>query len=137
MTVSATALKLCADPDLQRNPATTVEVCTQKFLALGGTIQSVSWAKGNTSNETWESKIMESLLCNLSTIHEVPCASGPVKLPRGAAIYPICSGGSCRSQTVWAHLMKNFETQLTMFQLQTRKESSVDPLMPTQILKDL
>lgn len=73
------------DGDLQKEPTSTVEACAKRFLAKGGTIESIAGVD----------------------------VTKRVKLPRGAAIYPVCSGGSFRSQSVWAHL-KKFEPQIVL-----------------------
>lgn len=74
------------DKDLQSTPTTSVAACTAQFIAKGGKLVVVPSEKSSVR----------------------------IKLPRGAAIFPICSGGSYRSPSVFAFL-KKFENKITLF----------------------
>lgn len=76
------------DQDLEKNPLTCVKKCLQDFLQKGGVFQSVS---------------------NLASVTE-PI----VRLDFGDAVYPVCSGGWCRSQSLWA-LLTPFSNKITLF----------------------
>lgn len=79
---------ICKDSDLECHSATTVQRCLQDFFQKGGTLHCVS---------------------NLNEV-----SAPQVDLSVGDAVYPICSGGVCRSQTLWA-LLRPFADQIVLF----------------------
>ncbi len=83
-----TSLPFKKDEDLERNFDTNAQNCLQDFVQKGGSFQSIS----NLSEAT----VTQIRLCV------------------GDAVYPICSGGFCRSQALWAVLQK-FSSQITLF----------------------
>lgn len=76
------------DADLEGNTNTTADQCLERFLAKGGTFQYIS---------------------DFSTTSKSVILISP-----GDAVYPICSGGYCRSQTLWA-LLHPFQDHITLF----------------------
>lgn len=66
------------DKDLEKDPNSTAKACLQKFLQMGGTLQTIP---------------------DLTAIREPQ-----VHLHPNDAVYPVCTGGSYRSQTLWAIL---------------------------------
>ncbi len=76
------------DEDLEKDRATTAKKCLEIFFNKGGILQSIS---------------------NLSLVTQPS-----VRLRIGDAVYPICSGGWCRSQTLWA-ILQPFSDQIILF----------------------
>lgn len=76
------------DGDLEKNASTTAQQCLKIFLQKGGVLQSI---------------------CNLSDSH-VP----PIRLKAGDAVYPVCTGGWCRSQALWA-ILKLVSEEIVLF----------------------
>lgn len=76
------------DEDLEKNPATAARKCLEDFFHKGGVLQSIS---------------------NLSSV-TLPY----VHLHMGDAIYPVCSGGWCRSQALWA-ILQPYSDQIILF----------------------
>lgn len=76
------------DGDLEKNPSTAAHQCIKVFLQKGGSLQSIS---------------------NLSD-----SAVSSIQLNVGDAVYPICSGGWCRSQALWA-ILKPLSDQIVLF----------------------
>lgn len=79
VSVSPQVVATIAEEDLERNPESTLTRCTQRFLAMGGTLERYSDEKDTRR----------------------------VKLLPGATIYPVCSGGWCRSQSLYYFLEKH------------------------------
>jgi hypothetical protein len=76
------------DEYLEQNPNTTAQKCMQKFFQKGGTIQCIT------------------------SLTEVTAPK--IRLNLNDAIYPICSGGFCRSQTLWA-ILESISDQIVLF----------------------
>ena len=76
------------DEDLEKDPATAAKKCLQDFFHKGGVLQSIS---------------------NLSSVTQPS-----VHLHVGDAIYPVCSGGWCRSQVLWA-ILQPYSEQVILF----------------------
>lgn len=76
------------DEDLEKDPTTVAKKCLQNFFYKGGILQSIS---------------------NLSSITQPS-----VRLHMGDAIYPVCSGGWCRSQVLWA-ILQRYSDQIILF----------------------
>lgn len=76
------------DDDLEKNPSTSAQNCLNTFLEKGGTFQCV--------------------------LHADEVQIAQIHLSPGNAIYPICSGGVCRSQTLWA-MLQPFSNQIVLF----------------------
>lgn len=76
------------DEDLERTPNTSAQKCLQEFSQKCGTIQCIS---------SFTEMIVPKVRLNL-----------------GDAIYPICSGGFCRSQALWA-ILHPFSDQIILF----------------------
>ncbi len=76
------------DEDLEKDPTTSAKECLQDFLQKGGVLQSIS---------------------DLSSITQPN-----VDLHVGDAVYPVCSGGWCRSQALWA-ILKPYSDQIILF----------------------
>jgi len=77
------------DEDLEANPDTSVQNCVETFLIRGGSIQCIS-GKLDTN-----------------------APRDLIRLSPGDIVYPICSGGFCRSQTLWA-LLKDSHPQIIL-----------------------
>lgn len=75
------------DDDLERNPTTFAQKCLQNFLLKGGIIKYVP---------------------NLAS------SEHKISINLGDAVYPVCSGGWCRSQALWA-ILKPFSDQIILF----------------------
>lgn len=76
------------DEDLEKNPATAAKKCLQDFFYKGGVLQSIP---------------------NLSSVTQPN-----MHLHMGDAIYPVCSGGWCRSQVLWA-ILQPYSDQIILF----------------------
>lgn len=76
------------DKDLEKNPNSTAKTCLQKFLQMGGILQSIP---------------------DLTAVTEPQ-----VHLHVGDAVYPVCTGGSYRSQTLWA-ILKPLSDRILLF----------------------
>ena len=76
------------DEGLEKDPATAAKKCLQDFFHKGGVLQSIS---------------------NLSLVSQPN-----VHLHMGDAIYPVCSGGWCRSQVLWA-ILQPYSDQIILF----------------------
>lgn len=76
------------DEYLERDPNSSAQKCLEEFCKKGGSIQCIS---------------------NL-----IEATAPKVQLNLGDAIYPICSGGFCRSQALWA-ILKPFSDQIILF----------------------
>jgi hypothetical protein len=76
------------DEDLEHNSTYTLHKCLEDFVLKGGNLISIP----NLSDE----------------------AKPQVHLNSGDAVYPICSGGFCRSQALWA-ILHPFSDQITLF----------------------
>lgn len=77
-----------ADQDLENDPNTMARKCLQEFLQKGGRLQSIP---------------------DLSAV-ESPC----IRLHANDAVYPVCSGGWCRSQALWA-ILKPYSSRIILF----------------------
>lgn len=76
------------DEDLERDPNTTAESCLKNFFQKGGCL-----------------KVIPNLL---------ELQGDKIQIYPGDAIYPICSGGWCRSQALWA-ILYPFSDQIVLF----------------------
>lgn len=75
------------EKDLEKNPLTSAKQCLKTFLQKGGTLQSIPYLSPK---------------------------SACIRLHEGDAVYPICSGGWCRSQTLWA-ILQPFSHHIVLF----------------------
>jgi HAD superfamily hydrolase (TIGR01509 family) len=75
------------DEDLESDPQTKAEKCLQEFFHKGGNLHCIA---------------------NLTTVTQ------PFQIREEDAIYPICAGGFCRSQTLWA-ILQPFSEQIVLF----------------------
>lgn len=75
-----------ADPDLQQNETTCLQQCMDEFIKKSGTLIRLE------END------------DLEKFHII----------EGDAIYPACSGGNCRSQTLWV-LFRDFNDKIVLF----------------------
>lgn len=76
------------EADLEKDDLTTGQACLDEFIKKGGTFQFVE---------------------NLDSL-EKPI----IVLEKGMSVYPVCSGGFCRSQTLWA-LLRNYDDKIELF----------------------
>lgn len=76
------------DEDLEKDSVTSSKNCLQDFFHKGGVLQSIS---------------------NLSLV-----THPNVRLHMGDAIYPVCSGGWCRSQVLWA-ILQPYSDKIVLF----------------------
>lgn len=76
------------DEDLEKNPITSAKKCLQNFFQKGGILRRIS---------------------NLSSVTEPS-----IQLNLEDAIYPVCSGGWCRSQVLWA-ILQPYSDRITLF----------------------
>jgi hypothetical protein len=76
------------DENLEKDRATSAKSCLQVFLQKGGVLKNIS---------------------NLSLVTQPV-----VRLHKGDAIYPVCSGGWCRSQALWA-ILQPYSDQIILF----------------------
>lgn len=86
MESSETSLK--KENDLEKNQSTNLETSLKTFFAKGGMLKVIK----NCS----------------ATYHQ------SIQLLPNDIIYPICSGGFCRSQTLWA-LLKQYDSQVILY----------------------
>lgn len=77
-----------SDEDLEKDQATTARNCFNEFFQKKGTLVSIP---------------------DLST-----ATNQRIKLNVGDAIYPVCTGGWCRSQALWA-LLQPYSNQIVLF----------------------
>lgn len=75
------------EEDLEKKPLSSAKQSLQTFLQKGGTLHVISH------------------------LSESP---GSIRLQKGDAVYPICSGGWCRSQTLWA-ILHPFSDRIVLF----------------------
>jgi HAD superfamily hydrolase (TIGR01509 family) len=85
--INSIKLPFKLDEDLEKNSSTSSQRCLQEFFQKGGTLQCISNIHKNNAS---------------------------IRLNMGDAVYPICSGGWCRSQTLWA-ILKPFSHQIILF----------------------
>ncbi len=76
------------EEEMEKNPHTTAQQCLQTFIQKGGILQSIP---------------------HLSETNEPV-----IRLQIGDAVYPICTGGWCRSQTLWT-VLKPFSDKIVLF----------------------
>lgn len=86
--IDSAECSLKRENDLEKNHSTNLQSSLKVFFAKGGTLQVVK---------------------NCSAINHKS-----IQLLPHDIIYPICSGGFCRSQTLWA-LLKQYDSQITLF----------------------
>ena len=82
------AISFKKDEDLEKFPTSTLKKCLQDFFQKGGVLQNIS---------------------NLSSVTEPY-----VRINSGDAIYPVCSGGWCRSQALWA-ILQPYSDRIILF----------------------
>ncbi len=75
------------DDDLERNPNTSVQKCLQNFLCKGGILKCIPNLESNKQQ---------------------------IQINLGDAVYPVCSGGWCRSQALWA-ILQPFSDKIILF----------------------
>src|SRR5690349_18231002 len=75
------------DLDLEANPNTSRKRCVEQFISKEGFIHY---------------------------IQDLKSFPDKIQLNQGDAVYPVCSGGFCRSQTLWA-LLKPLADQIVLF----------------------
>lgn len=85
---TAMRLSFKLDDDLQKDPSSCVSSCLSAFMGRKGTIV------GFSDEDMKQEKQFEIL--------------------PGDAVYPICSGGVCRSQTLWAKL-HSYQDKIVLF----------------------
>lgn len=85
---SLEAFPLKKDEDLEKDPSATLKRCLQDFFQKGGVLQNIS---------------------NLSSVTEPN-----IRINSGDAVYPVCSGGWCRSQVLWA-ILQPYSDQIILF----------------------
>ncbi len=80
--------RVFVEEDLEANPGTSRELCLKEFLSKGGALHYIF---------------------DLNSVPE-----RLIQLNREDAIYPVCSGGFCRSQALWA-LLQPLAHQIILF----------------------
>jgi len=83
--LDASCSRLARDDSLEKDDKTKLEICMHEFFKRGGKLECFD-------SQTEKKQIM---------------------LTRGVVVYPVCSGGWCRSQSLWAYLSK-FSNVITL-----------------------
>lgn len=87
LSLQITSVPFKKDNDLERNPNSSAQNCLHNFLHKGGTLKCIP---------------------NLESSKQ------QVQINFGDAVYPVCSGGWCRSQALWAILWP-FSDKIILF----------------------